>query len=679
MEDAIICPACGFDPYDMIIYAAKQEFPDRNPRDVIEEMYKSGDYDVEADFYVFENHPEFCPNQELLMDYIASLDIPLASEEEAYAYAYNDGHSESRKNEPYKPNPTIKEGANFKKIYKQRAESADKKFCSNCSQEEEEDGYEISTCTDCYDDFCEKCFCSDCETCDDDCLCKCVECGDKDRYMYDLADGGNVCEDCSSRCDECEKRFPRDEVEGNNINHKDYCEDCRNEKGNCEICDDLLIYYYNDAGNCEVCDVSVCTECSKETEDPEKPGYVGYDVACDECIKEKKLVVTAESFAAPYAGAGSLMGIGQDTGLGSFTSKELTESSAIHGDFDSASLNYSGKQNLEVRAEASDSYDNLAHQDEMAQEAYQEYVQELDPATDYPPMSFEDWYEQTMAIYDTPEYDKYLEQQYLQMQEDEEELARQLMTLEADWRDLPRDSSGRWIKENEYDETSELEGFIDIQPGQSGTFPLPVEKEEPSLNTTNDYITIRDLASMMNKMTGGMLGFAESRNTVLEMLGENDSMERRDSLYFSIEDTIMTMENYNETGYEGDIQVMVDIMRDTGIAPPANFEEKVMARYQFEDKYAAEDKKILKPEVPADYNIQQTFGNNMILSSEDEGPTINDFFGELSKLLKKYGSIETFDSERVKEGLYFSGMILPHNGAYNFFQYDEDFGSGIIE
>ena len=35
--------------------------------------------------------------------------------------------------------------------------------------------------------------------------------------------------------------------------------------------------------------------------------------------------------------------------LGGFTAKELTESSAIHGDFDSASLNYSGKQNLEVR------------------------------------------------------------------------------------------------------------------------------------------------------------------------------------------------------------------------------------------------------------------------------------------------------------------------------------------
>ena len=667
------------------------------------------------------------------------------SEEEAYAYAYNDGHSGSRKNEPYKPNPNTKEGANFKKIYKQRAESADKKFCSNCSQEEEE-FIEISNCTDCYDDFCEECFCSDCETCNDDCLCKCVDCGNKDHYMFDLAEGGNACMDCSSRCDDCEKRFLRDEVRGNNINHKDYCEDCRNEKGNCVICDDLLIDYYNNAGHCEVCDESVCGECSSETEDPEKPGYVGHDVACDECVKEKKLVVTAES---------------------------------------------------------SDSYDNLAHQDEMAQEAYQEYVQELDPATDYPPMSFEDWYEQTMAIYDTPEYDKYLEQQYLQMQEDEEELARQLMTLEADWRDLSRDSSGRWMKENEISDEN-LDAYIDIQPGQSGTFPLPVEKEEPSLKTTNDYITIRDLASMMNKMTGGMLGFAESRNTVLEMLGDNDSMERRDSLYFTIEDTIMTMENYNETGYEGDIQVMVDIMRDTGIAPPANFEEKVMARYQFEDKYAAEDKKILKPEVPADYNIQQTFGNNMVLmaedsgmtdlqivnliespfweawttstslghsvnpgwwnltisvrdlkmwtrgikanrnwkvsdvksyfnirgnkdslvtqieaiqrlinnlqegdagsvarvndiievwfhhvpkeaesetfdAEEDEGPTIDNFFRELSKLLKKYGSIETFDSERVKEGLYFSGMILPHNGAYNFFQYDEDFGSGIIE
>ena len=59
-----------------------------------------------------------------------------------------------------------------------------------------------------------------------------------------------------------------------------------------------------------------------------------------------------DEFEAPYAGAGSLMGIKGDSALSSFTTSELTESSAIHGDFDQASLNYSGHQNLEVRAEA---------------------------------------------------------------------------------------------------------------------------------------------------------------------------------------------------------------------------------------------------------------------------------------------------------------------------------------
>ena len=61
--------------------------------------------------------------------------------------------------------------------------------------------------------------------------------------------------------------------------------------------------------------------------------------------------MNAESFEAPYTGAGALMGISGDSDLSSFTSKELTESSAIHGDFDQASLNYSGHQNLEFRAE----------------------------------------------------------------------------------------------------------------------------------------------------------------------------------------------------------------------------------------------------------------------------------------------------------------------------------------
>lgn len=61
MAEAIVCPSCGFDPYDMIFYAVKQEFPDRNPRDVIEEM-SDEEYKDEAEFYVFENHQDYCPS-----------------------------------------------------------------------------------------------------------------------------------------------------------------------------------------------------------------------------------------------------------------------------------------------------------------------------------------------------------------------------------------------------------------------------------------------------------------------------------------------------------------------------------------------------------------------------------------------------------------------------------------
>ena len=44
----------------------------------------------------------------------------------------------------------------------------------------------------------------------------------------------------------------------------------------------------------------------------------------------------------------NLTGVKKAEDLSSFTSKELTESSSIHGDFDHASINYSGHQNLEV-------------------------------------------------------------------------------------------------------------------------------------------------------------------------------------------------------------------------------------------------------------------------------------------------------------------------------------------
>ena len=62
----------------------------------------------------------------------------------------------------------------------------------------------------------------------------------------------------------------------------------------------------------------------------------------------------AETFEAPYVGSDALMDISKNTDLSSFTTSELTKSSAIHGDFDTASLDYSGHQNLEVRCETFD-------------------------------------------------------------------------------------------------------------------------------------------------------------------------------------------------------------------------------------------------------------------------------------------------------------------------------------
>jgi predicted RNA-binding Zn-ribbon protein involved in translation (DUF1610 family) len=65
---------------------------------------------------------------------------------------------------------------------------------------------------------------------------------------------------------------------------------------------------------------------------------------------QRRYVHMAESFEAPYAGKGALMGITQNTDLSDFTPEELATSSAIHGDFNQASLDYSGHQNIQVRS-----------------------------------------------------------------------------------------------------------------------------------------------------------------------------------------------------------------------------------------------------------------------------------------------------------------------------------------
>ena len=138
----------------------------------------------------------------------------------------------------------------------------------------------------------------------------------------------------------------------------------------------LVKFYFDVDGSKEACDWSeanlglMCDGLrhDKFNYDPANPQGHVYWIAFDKQKNEvpifdapythmkitesDKTFKMAETFEAPYGGAGSLMDIGKETPLADFTGKELAESSAIHGDFDQASLNYSGHQNLEVRAES---------------------------------------------------------------------------------------------------------------------------------------------------------------------------------------------------------------------------------------------------------------------------------------------------------------------------------------
>ena len=111
------------------------EFTDAEiePPYVVEDMWDDYDYEEEDDDDESEaecscnnlDHSRSnveCPlndEHEILSEIATSKD----SEEEAYAYAYNVGHADGRKREPYKPNPEHKETGDFRKIYKQRAEN----------------------------------------------------------------------------------------------------------------------------------------------------------------------------------------------------------------------------------------------------------------------------------------------------------------------------------------------------------------------------------------------------------------------------------------------------------------------------------------------------------------------------------------------------------------------------
>ena len=163
----------------------------------------------------------------------------------------------------------------------------------------------------------------------DDCMAVCLECN------LDADAGGDICKFCSG---ESIERY--DEIGLDAESFEAECWDCGTTLDECVGCK---------RDRRRKADYMYCPECEDEGFDSDLGWF-----CCGECWDENTVTSTklrAESFEAPYTGAGSLMGISGDTDLSSFTPDELTKSSAIHGDFDTASLDYSGHQNIEVRAE----------------------------------------------------------------------------------------------------------------------------------------------------------------------------------------------------------------------------------------------------------------------------------------------------------------------------------------
>ena len=293
----------------------------------------------------------------------------MRSEADAYTYAYNEGHSDSRKDEDYQPALSSgREEARFRKILKQRAEEFGAEnmlyilehYTVNWREGGDSVEYHIGTSLMNLADA----------------LTDALDTLEEHNRHEEWCENAKTDEEYKDRVERWEGRDGEDEnglldllmeVQGDgygsdNLNRytltvkeapvhlrgsSEYYAETFNAPyaGRAEDEDkklvgwNIFLFYEDEDGNE-----------SKESWDISN--YIAQQIDEDfDYLKrmEDGPPYEAETFNAPYAGSGSLMNIGQDTSLGNFTSKELTESSAIHGDFNEASLNYSGHQNLQVR------------------------------------------------------------------------------------------------------------------------------------------------------------------------------------------------------------------------------------------------------------------------------------------------------------------------------------------
>jgi hypothetical protein len=102
-------------------------------------------------------HLDGVKHQRFLKNYRQRYSQPKNAETHAYSYAYNDGHSDSRKGDEYRPNLSgSRQEADFKKILKQKAEGFEdqldhvpalaKIYCSNCKKEDSDYHFACGNC-----------------------------------------------------------------------------------------------------------------------------------------------------------------------------------------------------------------------------------------------------------------------------------------------------------------------------------------------------------------------------------------------------------------------------------------------------------------------------------------------------------------------------------------------------
>jgi transposase-like protein len=394
------------------------------------------------------------------------------SEEEAYAYAYNDGHVAGRKREPYKPTPDAKEIGDFRKVWKQRAESF--------GGEEEDFELKIKTIMNQKPHM----------------NTTCMDCGTDGVKCYELDLFGTqfwLCNSCGyalveadiltglsaewSEIDEAHALLRRKEKKARDLARKA----ARRNK---------QIRYQMGAEGMEMT--------------PDIEGYPGLPVVPDSYGTNSALD-SGQGVPVWYGSA-------EDEDLKNFLEQTAAK----------MAVDIDGEGSPRVCSECKiyGYWDNNP----------------VCPMCRYPTLE-----EYKKAIGKTAE------------------------TFEAYNPEQPRDSGGRWSKDEE--ETIEV-GEIPYGP----------------------QITLRQLAETMMEQTGIPV-FDLAYKLVQAMLASHpagDTPMTREILLDTLEETGQMMQYIEDTDYDYGVQVMVDMLRQAGMEPPLEMEEQVHSRIKFEDEWTAE-------------------------------------------------------------------------------------------